>query len=55
MVPLENLVVCIANDPEVLIYEPLVNGGGDGMKVDLFFEVLEYGIEPFQLRRVFRK
>src|SRR4051812_18106481 len=55
MIALEDLVIGIADNFQVFINKAFVDGSGNRNEMDLFFQVLEYGIKPFELLWIFSK
>src|SRR5215203_815431 len=55
MIALENLVIGVTNYFQFFINKSFVYGSSDGYERNLLFQILENGIESFQLFRIFRK
>ena len=55
MIPLEYLVIGVANHFQVFINKPFMNGSRDGNNINLCFQVCEDHVQPFQLFGVIGK
>src|SRR5688572_10202641 len=55
MITLEYLVIGIANNFEVFVNKPFVNGSGNGIKDNAGIKVIKDGLQPFQLLWIFSK
>ena len=55
VVPLEYLVIGIAKNFQVFVYKAFMDRGGYRLEMNLFFQIVENGIKPLELFRVFRE